>query len=313
MKMKCFFGALILSTLAFAQDPQFTQFYANPLYLNPAFAGSNNCPRVCLNYRNEWPAITGTFVTTSFSYDQYAQGMHGGLGVLVTHDKAGEGTINTTNVSGIYSYHLKIHRTVSINFGFQASYHQKSVDWDKLNYGDQIDPKKGFIHLTAEVPGTSAQNLDLSAGLLVYGDHFYGGASVSHLTTPNETVKNGFSPLPMKYNVHGGIKIPLGNDGFENYISPNLIYQEQQDFKELNIGFYAARGPIVGGMWYRGRDAFILLIGVQSGIYRMGYSYDVTVSKLSNATAGSHELSLGLYFGCKPKKKNFRPIDCPSF
>ena len=48
-----------------AQDPTFTQFYANPLYLNPAFAGSNGCPRFALNYRNEWPQLTGNYVTYS--------------------------------------------------------------------------------------------------------------------------------------------------------------------------------------------------------------------------------------------------------
>ena len=45
---------------AYAQDPEFTQFYANPLYLNPAFAGTGRCPRIIMNYRNQWPAISGT-------------------------------------------------------------------------------------------------------------------------------------------------------------------------------------------------------------------------------------------------------------
>src|SRR6185295_17434324 len=54
-----------------AQDPEFTQFYANPLYLNPAFAGTARCPRICLNYRNQWPGISGTYVTYSASYDQH--------------------------------------------------------------------------------------------------------------------------------------------------------------------------------------------------------------------------------------------------
>ncbi|MFN5910373.1 MAG: type IX secretion system membrane protein PorP/SprF, partial [Bacteroidota bacterium] len=64
---------LMLSALSgsFAQDPTFTQFYANPLYLNPAFAGSHGCPRFALNYRNEWPSLTGNYVTYSASYDQY--------------------------------------------------------------------------------------------------------------------------------------------------------------------------------------------------------------------------------------------------
>ncbi|MBD3638978.1 MAG: type IX secretion system membrane protein PorP/SprF, partial [Crocinitomicaceae bacterium] len=49
--------ALILTFLlggsAFGQDPEFTQFYANPIYLNPAMAGTHGCPRVCINHRNQ--------------------------------------------------------------------------------------------------------------------------------------------------------------------------------------------------------------------------------------------------------------------
>jgi hypothetical protein len=79
---------------------------------------------------------------------------------------------------------------------------------------------------------------------------------------------------------------------------------------------------MVGGLWYRGNlggdkfigsDSFIALVGIQKGIFKFGYSYDVTVSKLSNSTGGSHELSLGLQFECHPKKKRFRAISCPSF
>ena len=48
-----------------AQDPQFSQFYAAPLYLNPAFAGSTGQARVGANYRNQWPAIDANFNTIS--------------------------------------------------------------------------------------------------------------------------------------------------------------------------------------------------------------------------------------------------------
>ena len=66
-----------------AQDPEFSQFYANPLYLNPAFAGTARCPRVSLNYRNQWPGISGTFITTSATYDQQVESLYGGLGLMV--------------------------------------------------------------------------------------------------------------------------------------------------------------------------------------------------------------------------------------
>src|SRR6188768_1521033 len=108
-----------------AQDPEFTQFYANPLYLNPAFAGSARCPRVALNYRNQWPSLQGTFVTYSASYDQQVDALSGGLGFLAVSDKAGEGTITTNNISAIYAFHLPINREWSVRFGVQGTYVQK--------------------------------------------------------------------------------------------------------------------------------------------------------------------------------------------
>ena len=74
MKMKkIYLSVLMVATFAgdaLAQDPEFTQFYAAPLYLNPAFAGTARCPRIAMNYRNQWPALSGTFITEAFSYDQ---------------------------------------------------------------------------------------------------------------------------------------------------------------------------------------------------------------------------------------------------
>ncbi|MEY3927192.1 MAG: hypothetical protein RJA97_199, partial [Bacteroidota bacterium] len=64
-----------------AQDPHFTQYYANPLYLNPAFAGVKQCPRVTTNYRNQYPSL-GVYQTFSASYDQYVDGLNGGIGLL---------------------------------------------------------------------------------------------------------------------------------------------------------------------------------------------------------------------------------------
>ena len=113
--------SLILSTtIISAQDPEFTQFYANPIYLNPAFAGTNMCPRVNLNWRNQWPGISGTFITSSASFDQHSESLHGGLGLLVTNDQAAN-SLKTTRISGIYSYQLKISRKFSIRLGMEAT------------------------------------------------------------------------------------------------------------------------------------------------------------------------------------------------
>ncbi len=305
---------------AYAQDPEFTQFYANPLYLNPAFAGAANCPRVAINYRNQWPGLSGTFITSSASYDQHVKSLYGGLGLLVTSDNAGKGTLKTTNISGIYSYHLPVNRTFSIRAGFQATYFQKSLDWDKLTFGDMIDPRKGFIYESQEqVRGGNVSNIDFSAGLLAYTTNFFIGGAVHHLTEPNESLlaSTDGSPLPMKITGHAGAIIPLGagskyteNDAS---VSPNILFQQQDNFQQLNMGLYVRKGAIVGGLWYRNKDSFIALVGFQTKAFKFGYSYDVTVSKLTNATAGSHELSMTFNFPCKPPRKRFRTVSCPSF
>ena len=300
-----------------AQDPQFTQFYANPLYLNPAFAGSVRCPRFVLNYRNQWPAIPGNFVTYSASYDQHFDGLSGGLGLLVTNDVAGEGTLNTTNVSGIYSYHLPIGRNFSLKAGFQATYAARTLDWTKLTFGDQIDSRYGFVYQTQESQANnSVSYVDFSAGLLGYSDKFFIGFAAHHLTQPDQSFLVPSSRLPMKITAHTGAVIPLGRKTRFHTpatISPNILFQQQQDFRQINLGMYFQKNPFIAGLWYRNKDAFIVLVGLQQGLFKFGYSYDVTVSRLTNATAGAHEISFSMQIACKVKKKRFRTINCPSF
>lgn len=329
--MKNLFAAVAITLLfiattgseARAQDPEFTQFYANPLYLNPAFAGSIRCPRLVMNYRNQWPSLTGTFVTTSASYDQHVQSIQGGLGIIVLNDRAAESTLTTTTLSGIYSYQQPISRQFSIKAGLQATYFQKNLDWDKLTFGDMIDPRKGFIYETQDIPrGGKVSNVDFSAGLLGFSDKIYGGFAVHHLNEPNESLIVGVSRLPMKWTGHAGVIIPIEkrNKHAEASVSPNVLYRRQGEFQQLNLGLYVKRGPLVGGVWFRGllfgpkyRDSFIATIGLQSDVIKFGYSYDVTISELTPATGGSHEVSLTIHFDCKSPKKVRRVVSCPSF
>jgi type IX secretion system PorP/SprF family membrane protein len=295
-----------------AQDPQFTQFYANPLYLNPAFAGTARCPRICMNYRNQWPNLSGTYVTYSAAYDMHINALAGGIGAMVTTDDQARGTLKTTNFSLLYSYLAPINRTFSLKFGLQATYLQKSLDKTKLNFGDMIDARRGFVWNTNEaVPSVSKRNVDFSAGLLGYSKNYFFGFAAHHINQPDEGLL-GSSKLPAKFTGHAGAIIPL-EKGNESYLSPNILFQAQQKFQQLNIGLYYVKGSFVAGLWYRNADAVIALVGIQNANFKFGYSYDITVSKLSGNTAGSHEISLQIQFECKQKRKKYRTISCPSF
>ena len=319
MKKYLIFTLMALcSTYSSAQDPTFTQFYANPIYLNPAFAGSHGCARFAGNYRNEWPSLSGNYVTYAFGYDQYFKNISGGFGVLATHDVQGQGTIQTSMLGLIYSYHLRVNRKFSMLFGARAAYYQKFLDWDKLTFGDMIDPRKGFIYQTGDVQrGGSRGFFDASAGMVGYSKNFFFGVAVHHLNTPDESMIKGTSRLPMRFTGHMGAEIKLGQQSqYVNTTSimPNIIYQYQNGFQELNIGTYVKYGIFTAGAWFRNRDAFILALGINTGQFKLGYSYDVTVSQLNNGTSGgSHEVSFGINLNCKAKSPTFRTISCPSF
>ena len=58
------------------------------------------------------------------------------------------------------------------------------------------------------------------------------------------------------------------------------------------------------GCWFRNNidvrpDAFILLAGFAHEKFQFGYSFDLTLSKLSNYSYGSHEISLTFFIGAK--------------
>src|SRR5690606_26280668 len=103
---------LALSTVAFAQDPEFSQYYSAPLYLNPAFTGTASDHRLIANYRNQWPNVASGFVTYAVSYDYNLSDLNSGLGFMVVTDRAGSANLQSTVVNFQYSYKVNFNRKV---------------------------------------------------------------------------------------------------------------------------------------------------------------------------------------------------------
>jgi type IX secretion system PorP/SprF family membrane protein len=312
-----------------AQDAEFSQFYANPLYLNPALAGAEICPRAVINYRNQWPGLAKSYVTYNASYDQYIDKIHGGVGILLNVDNAGEGILKTTQASLMYAFSLRASENLFINMAIQGTFYQKSLNWDLLQFGDQIDPQQGFVLPTSETPpdNTSVVVPDFSTGL-VFGwkGILHGGVAVHHLTQPDLAFyTENQNELPMKITGHLGMNINLegGGMGFAEdseptfYVAPNLLYQQQGEFHQLNAGLYVIRLPIIIGTWFRhnfeNADAVIVLVGINYQNLKIGYSYDITLSKLKSNTGGAHEVSLAWQFNCIEKRRKLHAIKAPGF
>lgn len=309
-------GAIIISAVillpvchAVAQDPEFSQFYANPLYMNPAFAGTSEYPRVVSNYRNQWPKNGNTFVTYNFTYDNYIKSMKGGIGFQVLYDRELNGVVNSVNTAFFYSYHIKAGDQTFFTGALQAGFIYKQFNTSGLIFPGMIDQGTGDIIGTYPLPAEDEQKIfpDFSFGIAGQNKETYFGFALHHLTQPNQSIIEGdqVSRLPMKLTIHAGAKMHrfhrlLFSKDFT--LSPNLIYQQQGSFKQLNFGLYMIEKWLTFGAWYRNNlsirpDAAIAMVGYTSEKFQLGYSFDFTLSKLAAYSYGSHELSLIFFFG----------------
>jgi type IX secretion system PorP/SprF family membrane protein len=325
--------ATITSFEAVAQDPQYSQFYAAPTFLNPAFTGMTLQDRIILNYRHQWPSIPGAFVSYNFSYDHYFDLAKSGAGFIATRDRAGSGGLSYTSFHGLYAYEFQIARHKYFRVGTNFGMYRRDVDFNKLTFGDQLvrgTPDASTVETWVGEPQTF---LDFGFGGLYYSRQAWFGVAASHINQPNQSLLGSQAALPLKYSAHGGWRTKINKRSRGKQLSEHSIvaafnYKAQADFDQFDIGFYYEPDPIVFGVWYRGipiiktyepnyqnNDAIVFLFGIHVKDWKLGYSYDATISRLVSNTGGSHEISI-IYEWANQRKKlerRSRPVPCAKF
>jgi len=321
-----------VSSPAKCQDPEFTQFNAAPLHLNPALAGITIGPRFNLNYRNQWPSLQKGYVTYSTSFDMHLDKLNGGIGVLFIGDRIANGLLSSYYLSLMYSYQLRLSKNFGIKLALQGGYIRKHIDWTSLTFSDQINPLTGFEdpfgvpNLTGEqTPDNFNVNMpEVGAGFVAFSPKVYGGISVKHLTKPKESfITDDDSRLPLRLDIHAGGDIHLlpNQKRKELILSPNVLFAQQSNFIQLNIGTYLYTRYVYGGALFRysfgNPDAVIGVIGFKVSVIRVGYSYDYTISKLQGLSGGAHEISIIFNRGgednsLSPKRRQGE-LECPRF
>lgn len=326
---------LFFSSTAQAQDPEFSQYYAAPLYLNPAFAGTSVDHRFIANYRNQWPNVSQAFETYAFSYDYNLDQLNSGLGFLLMTDKAGSANLKSTQFNFQYAYKVKLSDRMMLSSGLNFGVGSRTIDFNKLVFYQQLDfsqstgnipPPPSSLHLEGQT------YFDFGAGLLIYSRKVWLGVSSAHINRPNRSLMDAESEIPVKTTVHGGVRIPLYHGLFKRErtasIAPSFVYKQQGNFDQLDLGTYFFYEPVVVGLWYRGipiqqnakdnisQDAVVVVLGFQLQRIELSYSYDVTVSELGPISGGAHEV--GLKFKIElatqvKKRKRERFIPCPTF
>jgi type IX secretion system PorP/SprF family membrane protein len=316
----------------FAQDPQFTQIYSAPIFLNPAFAGNleYDCRKLPqsriktnFNFRKQWGGDFGTFYG-SVDYREKTGKL--GIGATFIHDEFGLAPVFASQANISVSYKIPIDIQWQVHTGIQAGYHFRDVNLSRFTLPEQIT-STGINQRENPTEGPSfLQNADISffdfgAGALLFNERMYLGLSASHLNRPNQSfLLNEPDPLEYKFSVHGGYKLLLNKTkGFkksrkpEKSITPTAHFRYQKPFMQMELGTFVNLEPAIFGIWYRGmpylkkspdgsvnQEALCLMAGLKLptdfGLLRLGLSSDFQINFDLPSRGPTIELSVGYQF-----------------
>lgn len=331
-----FATTLLISSTVKAQDPHFSQFFASPLTLNPAFTGKfDGLWRLAANHRDQWPSIPKAYVTTSASIDfpilknRIPEGDVFGVGISGVSDQSANSALKLNYGSVSMSYHKALDEDGynTIGAGFQGTYSSMNLDLSKLTFEDELRAN-GFAQGTSmDIPvilanGAKQNYFDVNAGILFSGstngeNNYYLGASMYHINKPKVSYTDKSWFLTGRMTIHGGGTIPV-NDVLA--INASVIHQIQNKASETTLG--AALSLSAGGdntnptnvyigSWLRLNDAVIPYIGLEFAGLRIGASYDVNVSSLKAATGSRGGSEFSIIYIKRPV--DYKGIPCPKF
>ncbi len=323
------FPLLLMLTfgLVKGQDAQFSQFYANPLYHNPAFTGEAGLTRFATTARNQWPDLTKGFTSYTFSVDSPIGESNTSIGFQALRDDQFKNLL-TNSASVLLSGRLPF-ETVDITFGSKVGWvFQNYGDLSNLKFVDQFQATSGSINLSNSNDPLSKQfrswnYFDASFGAIWRFSnqmdklpYTWAGFTASHFLEQmfsNRNVQNNNILKPL-FGLQFGrkteinINIPwengLGNDANrEESFSWTVFARKQGNNYQLDAGINVVCTPFILGAWYRNmpfnrfkgksqRDALVFIAGFQYGRFLFEYSRDATVSSLSGAVNGANEITI---------------------
>jgi type IX secretion system PorP/SprF family membrane protein len=323
---------------AFSQDLHFSQYFNSPLLTNPANTGfiPDGDYRLGLNYRNQWSSVMQIpYKTMSvFGDAQVMQNQDNtgwlGVGGLILHDVAGSGNLTSTKIYGSVAYHQMINAGSLLSLGFNAGWSNKQINVSNLKFPDQFDGHFFDSHLPTSVilDANNINYIDMQVGM-----------NYAYFPSEKVYVNTGFSAMHVNrpresfFNSEPGLdnRIPIRYTGFLNgsfmpndmwIVNPNVYVSMQAGSYEVVGGLNAhynlsgdGEKVLIGGLYYRYKDAVIPVIGLGYKDYTFTFSYDATTSTLRNFnnTRGAFEFSLIRQGLVDRYNGNRRQSMCPSF
>lgn len=282
--------AIVPLLLSAQQDPQFNQYFFNPLGINPAYAGSRGALSAVAIHRSQWVGFEGAPTSQSFSIHSPTRNKKMGLGFQVINDKIGpKGTVA---ISGIYAYKIRIGRG-KLGFGLRASIYNYTFNWDEIEYKDG----NNFGSIPRGKESYMTPSFDFGA---YYSDKKnYIGIEFTHLNEGKLGVQADNVNIESNTQQRAQAIITAGRAFvFNRYVTfkPSILIKttsNQPAFIDLNASMLLREKLWLGLSYRRGYGAVAIVEYNINRSLRIGYSVDVSFSSLSRQNGGSHEIFLG--------------------
>ncbi len=285
----CMFSA---ASVHAQQDPMVSQYMFNGLYLNPAYAGSHDYWSSTLTFRNQWVGLEGAPETAIAAVDGPISAKNMGLGLILLHDKIGVTRQNTAILN--YAYQLKLNKNSKLAFGINAGFSQFNARLTDLTVWDQDQVFDSDI--------TSKVIPRLGVGAYYFGKKHYVGISIPTLFAYQKDLNFNFdlsraSFLRRHYLLTAGYVFDVAKN---LKLKPSVLFKYVENTPlEVDFNLSAVyQNKFWLGTSFRTYDAVAVILEYQTNsFFRVGYSYDITVSKLRKYSNGSHEIMIGIDFG----------------
>ncbi|MBL4709167.1 MAG: type IX secretion system membrane protein PorP/SprF [Flavobacteriales bacterium] len=294
MKLKVyltlFFGLMVVGVWA-QQDPQFNQYFFNPLGINPAYAGSRGTLSAVAIHRSQWVGFEGAPSTESFSIHSPTRSKKMGLGLQILNDRIGPK--NTVVVSGIYAYKLRLGRG-KLAFGLRASLYNYAIHWDEVEYKDGSN--FGSIERGKETYMTPSFDF----GVYYNDKKSYIGLEITHLNEGKvgiETVDN--ENVIFASRQQSQVILTAGHAFVINRLitlKPSILVKttsNQPAFIDLNASVLLRDKIWLGLSYRRGYGVVAIMEYNVTKALRVGYSLDISFTTLNRQNGGSHEIFIG--------------------
>lgn len=291
-----FFFPFILfhsSPLKAQQDPQFNQYFFNPLGINPAYAGSRGMLSTVAVHRSQWVGFDGAPTSQAFAIHSPTKSKKMGLGLQFMNDRIGPKT--TTAVSGVYAYKVRIGRG-RLGLGIRASLYNYNFDWNKIEYKDNTT----FGSIQRGTESFLTPSFDFGA---YYSDkRNYIGIEFTHLNEGRLGIQADNVNIESTARQVAQAIITAGRAFRINrfvVLKPSVLIKTANNrpaFVDLNASVLLKEKLWLGMSYRRGYGAVAILEYNINKALRIGYSYDIAVTELSRQNGGSHEIFLGYDF-----------------